>query len=68
MLMNGSNFSEDVKVDTKIQDPVFCNSFRKEWEEITSVLKNIHEQAEVCERIRKEYESYRITSSSVVFR
>lgn len=51
--------------NTKIQDFRFINKFKKEWEEITEALRKIRDEGQT--KITNE-KSYRLTSSSLIFK
>lgn len=52
----------------KIQDPIFCERFKKEWEEITTTLRQIHEASKIKTETNKNNEVIRPSSSSVIFK
>jgi hypothetical protein len=58
---------DDIKVNTKIQDPKFYKEFSKEWEEVTAKLRQIHEGS-LNNKSKEQKEIFRPTSSSVVFK
>lgn len=49
------------------QDPAFYKRFKEEWEEITNKLRKAHELSKIREQIPIK-NSYRVTSSSVIFK
>lgn len=63
MLINGN----DEEVNGKIQDPIFRERFKKEWEEITAMLRQIREES-LNNKNKEQKEVFRPTSSSVVFK
>lgn len=58
---------KELEVDTKIQDLKFINKFKKDWEEITATLRQIHEES-LNNKDKEQREIFRPTSSSVVFK
>ena len=56
-----------VSLNRKLQDNVFCEIFRKEWEEVTAKLRQIHEES-LNNKSKEQKEIFRPTSSSVVFK
>lgn len=60
------NFDPIQKRDNIIKaDPNFYNKFRQEWEEITKTLRKIRDEGQT--KITNE-KSYRLTSSSLIFK
>lgn len=66
MLMN--EVDRIIQSNKKIQDPVFCERFAKEWEEITATLRQIHEASRIKTETNKNNEVVRPSSSSVIFK
>ena len=52
----------------KIQDPMFRERFKKEWEEITTTLRQIQKADELKNNIPEKEEICRPTSSAITYK
>ena len=56
------------ETNSKIQDPMFRERFKKEWEEITATLRQIQKADELKNNMPKKEEIYRPTSGAIMYK
>lgn len=62
-------FDEDTKMkNLLLSDRYFCEKFKDEWNEITAMLRQISQANKAKKESTNRNESYRPTSSSLVFK
>lgn len=67
--MEEQEMMDRVKMKNLInQDPAFYKRFKEEWEEITRILRQIHEASKRTDGLSKTKEIFRPTSGAVMYK